>query len=57
LFGCFLERYNFFETFLAGAAAGTVASTATLPMDVIKTRFQIELGEKMIANGNGTVPR
>ena len=47
------KTYNFLETFLAGAAAGTVACTATLPMDVVKTRFQIELGEKMILNSNG----
>jgi solute carrier family 25 protein 39/40 len=44
------KNYNFFETFLAGAAAGTAACTLTLPMDVIKTRFQIELGEKMITS-------
>lgn len=51
------ERYNFFDTFLAGAAAGTVASTLTLPMDVIKTRFQIELGEKVVTNTNGSAAR
>lgn len=44
------NRYNFPETFLAGAVSGTVASTITLPMDVIKTRFQIELGEKMLTS-------
>ena len=51
------KTYNFFETFLAGAVAGTAACAATLPMDVIKTRFQIELGEKMISNSNGGMTR
>ena len=46
------ERYNFFETFLAGATAGTVASAVTLPMDVVKTRLQIEMGEKMIGSSS-----
>jgi hypothetical protein len=49
------QRYNFVETFLAGAFAGTVASTVTLPMDVIKTRLQIELGENIVnSSNNGT---
>jgi len=38
------QQYNFFETFLAGASAGSVASAATLPMDVIKTRIQVGKG-------------
>jgi hypothetical protein len=46
------QRYNFVETFLAGAFAGTVASTVTLPMDVIKTRLQIELGENIVNSSN-----
>ena len=39
------KTYNFLETFLA-------ACTATLPMDVIKTCVQIELGEKINLNSN-----
>jgi hypothetical protein len=30
---------------VSGAVAGTVASTATLPFDVIKTMKQIEIGD------------
>ncbi len=36
---------SFTSTFIAGAVSGTIASAVTLPMDVIKTRRQIELGE------------
>ena len=46
------KEYNFQENFIAGALSGTIASTITLPMDVIKTRLQIELGDKIV-RGNG----
>lgn len=46
------KEYNFQQNFIAGALSGTIASTITLPMDVIKTRLQIELGEKIV-RGNG----
>ena len=42
----------FVINFLSGAAAGTVASTITLPFDVVKTTKQIELGETMIGGGS-----
>merc|ERR1719369_742542 len=34
--------------FLSGAVAGSVASTITLPFDVLKTIKQIDMGEKDI---------
>lgn len=52
------QTYNFQETFLAGAMSGTLASVLTHPMDVVKTRLQIELGDKMssaVAKSNFTV--
>jgi len=39
---------SFSVNFASGAVAGSVASTATLPFDVIKTLKQIELGEREI---------
>ncbi|XP_048882022.1 probable mitochondrial glutathione transporter SLC25A40 [Brienomyrus brachyistius] len=36
---------TFTMTFTAGAASGAIASIATLPFDVVKTRRQVELGE------------
>jgi len=42
----------FLINFLSGAVAGTVASTITLPFDVVKTTKQIELGETMIGGGS-----
>jgi len=55
---------NFLITFLSGAVAGSVASTVTLPFDVIKTLKQIEMGERDImrvqpgfARSNTTIAR
>lgn len=42
---------RFLESFMSGAIAGTVASTITLPMDVIKTARQIEMGDKDLMGG------
>jgi len=39
---------SFLVNFTAGAVAGSVASTITLPFDVIKTLKQIEIGERDI---------
>ncbi|XP_029929380.1 mitochondrial glutathione transporter SLC25A40 [Myripristis murdjan] len=48
--GWLCEHYStreptFAITFISGAASGSVASIATLPFDVVKTRRQVELGE------------
>ena len=47
------KEYNFQQNFVAGAVSGTIASTITLPMDVIKTRLQMELGEKIVHDRGG----
>jgi len=42
---------RFLESFVSGAFAGTVACSITLPMDVIKTARQIEMGDKDLMGG------
>ena len=42
------EQNSFYVTFVSGGVAGSVASTVTLPFDVVKTTKQIEFGEKNI---------
>ena len=49
------SEYNFSQMSVAGAVAGSVAAAVTNPMDVIKTRIQIELGEKGVRMTNSKV--
>jgi len=48
----YTNQNSFYVTFVSGAMAGTVASTITLPFDVVKTTKQIEFGEKSIMQLN-----
>jgi len=48
------KEYNFQQNFISGAVSGTIASTITLPMDVIKTRLQIDLGEKLVKGNSNS---
>ncbi|GFN76002.1 gata Zinc finger domain-containing protein 1 [Plakobranchus ocellatus] len=49
------SNLKFHEAFSAGAVGGTFAAFMTLPFDVIKTRRQIEIGEKeLIGNKKET---
>ncbi|XP_066984137.1 mitochondrial glutathione transporter SLC25A40-like isoform X1 [Macrobrachium rosenbergii] len=54
------EQPTFSFTLAAGALSGGIAGTLTLPLDVIKTHRQIEIGEKILfsdkpLNGGSTV--
>ncbi|XP_062841667.1 probable mitochondrial glutathione transporter SLC25A40 [Trichomycterus rosablanca] len=45
-----ISEPTFSITFISGAVSGSIASIATLPFDVVKTRRQVELGELQAKN-------
>lgn len=51
------DNDSFCVNFVSGAVAGSVASTVTLPFDVIKTTKQLEIGEKDIMQVHRGVAR
>ncbi|XP_053210651.1 probable mitochondrial glutathione transporter SLC25A40 [Panonychus citri] len=51
---------TFFQSFICGGIAGSVAAIITLPFDVVKTHRQIEIGQNLIvgkSNHTRTTPK
>eukprot|EP00095_Tigriopus_kingsejongensis_P012374 maker-scaffold190_size271632-snap-gene-1.28 protein:Tk12374 transcript:maker-scaffold190_size271632-snap-gene-1.28-mRNA-1 annotation:"solute carrier family 25 member 40" len=52
-----MPEHPFLGSFLSGAVAGSMASAITLPMDVIKTRHQLEMGESQLGSVKSFQPK
>ena len=44
-------EYSYKVPFIAGSISGAVAAAVTLPLDVVKTHMQVELGERLATSG------
>ena len=44
-------EYSYKVPFIAGSISGAVAAAVTIPLDVVKTHMQVELGERLATTG------